>query len=73
MVQDIIFCLKEAAVDLIFKKYSPPQNPTECFVNVPCGCANPGKELKCEDCPYLEACLSSFKLSHKPTHSLKKS
>ncbi|MDH6100750.1 hypothetical protein NWP21_18290 [Anabaenopsis sp. FSS-46] len=67
MVQDIIFCLKEAAVYYIWKKYSTPQNTGECFVNPPCGCANPGKELQCEDCIYLESCLSHIKLGHKPT------
>jgi hypothetical protein len=67
MVQDIIFCLKEAAVYYIWKKYSTRQNPAECFVNPPCGCANPGKELQCEDCIYLESCLSHIKLGHQPT------
>jgi hypothetical protein len=67
MLQDIIFCLKEAALYYILKKYSTPQNPPECFVNPPCGCANPGKELQCEDCIYLESCLSHIKLGHKPT------
>ncbi|WP_339383020.1 hypothetical protein [Nodularia sp. LEGE 06071] len=66
MVQDILFCLKEATSYYILKKYSTPKNSAECFINPPCGCANPGKELKCEDCTYLEACLSHFKLGHKP-------
>jgi hypothetical protein len=67
MVQDIIFCLQEAALNLILKKYSTPREPAECFINPPCGCANPGKDVKCEDCPYLEACLSNFKVS-QPRH-----
>ncbi len=66
MVQDIIFCLKEATLYYILKKYSEPRNPAECFINPSCGCENPGKELKCENCTYLEACLSHFKLGHKP-------
>lgn len=61
MVQDCIFCLQEAASHLFFKKHLYPKNPSECFVNPPCGCANPGKELQCEDCTHLEACLSSLK------------
>lgn len=61
MVKECIFCLQEVALQLIFKKYLPPQNPSECFVNPPCGCPNPGKELQCEDCIYLEACLSNFR------------
>jgi hypothetical protein len=63
MVQDLIFCLQEATLKFILKKYSPLKDPAECFVNPPCGCTNPGRELQCEDCPYLEACLSSFKLN----------
>ncbi len=61
MMQDFILCLEEATLQLIFKKYSSPRDPSECFVNLPCGCNNPGKNLQCENCPYLEACLSSFK------------
>lgn len=66
MVKDIIFCLKEVTLYYISKKSTTPQDATDCFVNPPCGCANPGKELKCEDCNYLESCLSHFKLGHKP-------
>ncbi|MFM2064596.1 MAG: hypothetical protein RLZZ507_4267 [Cyanobacteriota bacterium] len=64
MVQDLIVCLQEATLYFIFKKSWLPKHPDECFVNLPCGCQHPGKEIKCEDCPYLEACLSSYKL-HK--------
>ncbi|AFY45136.1 hypothetical protein [Nostoc sp. PCC 7107] len=63
MVKDVILCLQEAAADLIFKDNSIPKKLSECLINPPCGCANPGQELKCEDCTYLEACLSSIKLS----------
>lgn len=62
MVRDLIFCLQEAALEFVLKKYRVPQQPAECFVNPPCGCVNPGKELKCEECSYLESCLSSFKV-----------
>ncbi|QFZ14546.1 hypothetical protein EH233_22405 [Anabaena sp. YBS01] len=64
MVQDCIFCLHEAALQLLCKKHLFPTNPNDCFVNPPCGCPNPGKEMQCEDCPHLEACLSSFKSRH---------
>ncbi len=62
MVKDFVFCLQEAALSLIFKKSWIPKEPSECYVNPPCGCNNPGKNLKCEDCPYLEACLSNCRL-----------
>lgn len=61
MVQDCIFCLQEAALEFFAKKRVFPTNPKDCFVNPPCGCPNPGKEIQCEDCPHLEACLSSCK------------
>lgn len=61
MLQDLIFCLQEATLHFVFKKYWTPQEPAECFVDPPCGCANPGKELQCEECGHLEACLSSFR------------
>ena len=69
MMQDLIFCLQEAASSVIFKKPWTPKQPSECFLNPPCGCANPGKDLKCEDCPHLEACLSSFKLQEASCHN----
>ncbi len=64
MVKDLIFCLQEAALYLIFKKSLTPQDPSECFVNSPCGCANPGQDIQCEDCAYLECCLSNCKLQN---------
>ncbi len=33
----------------------------DCSVNLGCGCKNPGTQLHCEECPYLEACLSRSK------------
>jgi hypothetical protein len=58
---DLIDCLRETAFRLVVKDSYLPKHPEECFLNPPCGCANPGKELKCEECPHLEACLSQFK------------
>jgi hypothetical protein len=64
MLKDLIFCLQEAALYLILKKSLTPQEPSECFVNPPCGCANPGQDIQCEDCAYLESCLSNCKLQN---------
>lgn len=61
LYQDLIFCLREVACGSVFKQSSTPKHPQECFLNPPCNCANPGKELECEDCPHLEACFSQFK------------
>ncbi|MBL1198721.1 MAG: hypothetical protein FWK04_06470 [Nostoc sp. GBBB01] len=61
MVKDLIFCLHEAALEFIFKKSSTPKDVSECYINPPCECTNPGRNIQCEDCVYLEACLSSFK------------
>lgn len=66
MLQDIIVCLKEATAYFILRKHVTPQEPAECFRNSPCDCANPGKDMKCEDCPYLEACLSNCKVHQTP-------
>jgi hypothetical protein len=57
----LIFYLRETAFRTLFKHPNMPEHPDECFLNPPCGCSKPGKELQCEDCPYLEACLSQFK------------
>nr|WP_236117132.1 hypothetical protein [Hassalia byssoidea] len=71
MTRDIIFCLQEAALEFIFQKSFKPKNPSECFINPDCGCKNPGKELKCEDCPDLEACLSGFKNAVSSRNNIK--
>ena len=63
MKRDIIFSLQEAALQFIFQKSFTPKNPSECFINPSCGCANPGKQLQCEECPELKACLSGFQLA----------
>lgn len=68
MVRDVILCIREAALEII-QKDSTSKKLTECLVNPPCGCQHPGQELKCEDCPYLEACLSSLKLKELSTNS----
>jgi hypothetical protein len=62
LCRDWILCLRETA------NYFVPKQPSECFLNPGCGCSNPGQEPQCEDCPYLEACLSSFK-TVKPSGS----
>jgi hypothetical protein len=36
------------------------EDAEKCYINPPCGCANPGKELQCESCDYLEGCLSRY-------------
>lgn len=71
MTRDIIFCLQEAALQFIFQKPFTPKNPSECFINPDCGCKNPGKELKCEECPELEACLSGFQLAGSYRNNIK--
>lgn len=62
MLQDVLLCIREAAIEIIFQTDSTPKTLTECLINLQCGCKHPGQELKCEDCPYLEACLSTLKL-----------
>jgi peptide deformylase len=64
MVKDIIFCVKEI-ISYYVNKHNIPQSREECFINPACGCENPGKEIKCEGCSYLEGCLSHFQLGHK--------
>jgi hypothetical protein len=59
--QDLILCLQKIAFRLVLKEPYTAKQPSECFLNPPCGCSNPGKALQCEECPYLEACLSQFK------------
>ncbi|WP_245912473.1 hypothetical protein [Brunnivagina elsteri] len=34
------------------------QKPADCYLNPPCACINPGKEIECENCEHLESCLS---------------
>ncbi len=65
MVRDVIFCLQEVVAEIILKPSSTSKKLSECLISPPCGCANPGEEIKCEDCTYLEACLSSIKLERR--------
>lgn len=58
-IQDLLICLQVTA-DLFAQK-----KPSDCFLNPPCNCPDPGKQLQCEDCEHLEACLSHF----PPIHS----
>ena len=52
LINDLLVCLQMTA-----DKYTHGK-PSDCYVNLPCGCRNPGKEIKCENCEYLESCLS---------------
>lgn len=46
------------------------KSPEECLLQSPCGCSTPGQDTQCEDCPYLEACLSRHK-SHEMSRNRK--
>ena len=61
LYQALIIFWRETALSIVLRDGDTPKHPKECFLNPPCGCSNPGKELQCEDCPHLEACLSRFK------------
>jgi hypothetical protein len=54
LLQDLMFTLQ------VIVDGCKPKTANDCVVNPPCGCANPGKELQCENCEHLEACLSRF-------------
>lgn len=51
-LKDISICCQLFA-DTLKKKEA-----NKCYIKPACGCLNPGKELKCENCEYLESCLS---------------
>jgi hypothetical protein len=53
--RDFILCLRETAINFV------PKQPAKCLSNLPCACPDPGKQPQCEDCPYLEACMSRCK------------
>ena len=55
IAQDFILLLRETVCRFNHKQ------PESCFLKPPCGCPHPGQELRCEECPYLEACLSRFR------------
>lgn len=60
--RNLVLRLRETALGIILQDADTPKHPSECFLNPPCGCSNPGKELQCEECPHLEGCLSHFKV-----------
>lgn len=70
--RDFMLCLQETAFRAVLKQPWTPKHPQECYLNPPCGCLNPGKELTCEDCPHLEACLSQFKTMRTSGNHIKK-
>lgn len=61
MSQDIIAMFRETACRFVLRQPLTVKNPSECLLNLPCGCSHPGTAIKCEDCPYLESCLSRQK------------
>ena len=71
LYRNIMFCLRETTYRVVLKQSWTPKQPQECFLNPPCECSNPGKDLQCEDCPHLEACLSQFKTSRVTRSKIK--
>ncbi len=65
LYRNMIFSLRETIFSIVLQDCDTPKHPSECFLNPPCGCSNPGKELQCEECPHLEACLSRFKAARR--------
>lgn len=61
LCRNVVLTLRETILCLVLKDSETPKQLEDCFLNPPCGCSNPGQELQCEDCPYLEGCLSRFK------------
>jgi hypothetical protein len=53
-IKDLVLCLQITA------NQNSPKQASDCYLNPPCGCANPGKEIACESCEYLEGCLSRY-------------
>ena len=71
LYRDLLVFVRETALGIVLRDFETPKRPEECFLNPPCGCSNPGKSLECEECPYLEACLSRFKISRSSPSSIK--
>ncbi len=71
LYRDLLVRLRETALGIVLRDCETPKHPNECFLNPPCGCSNPGKSLECEECPYLEACLSRFKVSSSSPSPIK--
>jgi hypothetical protein len=53
-IKDLLVCLQMTAD----KCHNSETLSLSCYINPGCGCQNPGKELECENCEHLEACLS---------------
>ena len=66
LCQDYIILLR----DLIAERSA--KQPSVCLTNLPCGCAYPGREIQCEECPDLEACLSYSKSLQTSATKVKK-
>ncbi|OKH53547.1 hypothetical protein NIES2101_10500 [Calothrix sp. HK-06] len=61
LINDFLVCLRMTADKCTQNKAS------SCYINPPCGCQNPGKEIECENCEHLESCLSR---SAKPSRTV---
>lgn len=72
MVKDLIICLQEATEYFLLRKYWVAKPPQACYVNLPCKCSHPGREIKCEDCQHLESCLSTWKLQNNNIKAIPK-
>jgi hypothetical protein len=59
--QNSFLRLQEMFLRWVLKEPLAPKQPSDCFLNPPCGCSSPGNTMACENCPHLEACLSHFK------------
>ncbi len=72
LYRNLLIGCREAILGILLKDSDTPKQASECFLNPPCGCSNPGTELQCEDCPYLEACLSRFKTLSSKSRTIKR-
>lgn len=71
LCRNVVITLQETFLSLVLKDSKTPKQPADCFLNPPCGCSNPGQALQCEDCPYLEGCLSRFKTAKGVKRTMK--
>lgn len=62
LINDLLVCLQMTA-----DKFTHSL-PDSCYINPPCGCRNPGKEMECENCEHLESCLSRLTKASRVTH-----
>lgn len=58
--QDLMLLLQD-----LLTSWAPKQTE-QGLVHLSCHCKSPGRELQCEDCPYLEALLSRTKSLSNP-------